>query len=72
MPYPIRFKLINRETGEAVKGEGCPILLPNGTPGWKREDFYTYVKALSCADFELHVALTKDVKGAWIYQKVGH
>lgn len=78
MAFPIRFKIIDRETGEVVKGvkeDGTPIcalLLPSGQIAKMTQDFYTYVHELSPHHYELHVALTKDEKGNWQYQKIGY
>jgi len=77
MPYPIRFKLIDRETGEVLKGpkkevtlntDGQPVVIQH-PQDW---DCYLGATRMHCADYELHVALNKDAKGDWIYQKVGY
>lgn len=72
MAYPIKFKLIDRKTKEQVKGKKCPMLTPDGQPAIMTQDFYTTVNFLSCADYELHVAIDKDTSGNWIYRQVGH
>lgn len=72
MAYPIKFKLIDRQTGLPVKGDKCPMLTPDGQPAIMEKDFYTYVNFVSCKDYELHVAIEKDDNGKWIYRQVGH
>ena len=73
MAYPIRFKLIDRQTGKEVKGsKASALLLPSGQPAIMREDFYTYINMQSCRDYELHVALEKGSDGKWLYKKIGH
>jgi hypothetical protein len=34
-------------------------------------DPYEYVDWVSCKDYELHVAISKDEKGQWIYHQIG-
>jgi len=79
MAYPIRFKLINKETGEVVKGNynswndngiKSAILLPDGTPAIWSQNFYHFINKVSCADYDLFVA-TKKVNGKWDYKQVG-
>lgn len=72
MAFPIRFKFVDKKTGEVVKGKGCLMLYPDGTPVLKLEDYYTYVRPISCANYELHVALSKDSEGHWDFKKVGY
>lgn len=82
MAYPIRFKLIDKKTGQEVKGHKktgtgfnenpiSALIFPSGQPAIMEQDFYTYVNKVSCADYELWVALEKDPEGNWIYKKIG-
>jgi hypothetical protein len=77
MAYPIRFRLVHKETLKPFdKGEDknkCPVLLPDGTPAqWIDLEYYPSVRKLSCGDYDLYVALKKDSDGNWIYEKVGY
>lgn len=71
MAYPIRFKLVPKST--EVKPLACPILYPDGTPAsYTSDTFYDYVNKVSCAEYELWVALDKNADGTWNYRKVGY
>ena len=78
MAFPIRFKIIDRQTKQEVKGKDsygnviCALLYPSGQIARMKQDFYTDVTQLSPRDYELHVATKKDDKGNWIYEKVGY
>ena len=83
MAFPIRFKLINKETGEVIKGNKpgtrhmpnglCSVvLLPDGTPAFWSSDggWHEMVRTVSCKEYELWVAIDK-VDGKWNYIQVG-
>ena len=76
MAYPIRFKLINKETGEVVNnlrhtdGIKSAILLPDGSPAIWLQGSYHDITIVSCADYALFVA-TEKVNGKWDYKQVG-
>ena len=78
MSYPIRYRLVNKETGKVFKhtnetNHTFGVIYPDGTPAQICE--YTYERTiikLSCKDYYLEVALEKDAKGNWIYKRIGY
>ena len=73
MPYPIRFRVLNRATQKEMKGKNLSVVLfPSGNIAELKFDFYTFVTELSCKDYDLYIATTKSAKGEWIYKKIGN
>jgi hypothetical protein len=82
MSYPIRYRLVNKETNQVVKYKDdnktvVGMIFPNGNPCIYTKDKESYyftdsVDAVSCSDYYLEVALEKDDNGNWIYKRVGY
>jgi hypothetical protein len=76
MPYPIRYRLLDKETRQPVHfedkeyfmfltGEGMPVR--GGTHG-----YYPSFSWQSCSKYILEVATKKDEKGNWVYEQCGY
>lgn len=82
MPFPIKFKLIRKDTGESFKdwsirtraSTGCtfklmPVLNNDGAPGYiSYESHYLAHHFLKPGDWDILVATSKDAKGNWSYE----
>ena len=83
MAYPIRFKLVRKDTDEsygqwAARTRGTsaglmPFLNGDGNVGEvDSQDFYQSTTFFSPAEWRLLVATGKGPDGKWDYQQVGH
>ena len=75
MAYPIRYRLLDKNTHEKVvlDDEQFIFIDGNGQPVIGcTQSFYPYFQWKSCSDYILEVATEKDISGKWIYKQIGH
>jgi hypothetical protein len=72
--YPVRYRLIDRETGKPSKKKEVLFgITPDGQPFvLDMSNFYTSVSFKKTSEYILEIATKKDSDGKWLYKQFGY